>query len=72
MNYITRTVGNVTLYFDGEQFQQHQSAAARYELDEALQEIERNNLQYADITPIDEGWRQVNDEAFKIIINAIH
>jgi hypothetical protein len=68
MNYITRTPApGITLYFDGEQFQQHQSAAARYELDEALQEIERNNLQYADITPIDEGWRQVNDEAFNAV-----
>lgn len=67
MNYITQTVGGITLYFDGEQFTEHQSAAARYEIGEDLQEIERHDLKFADITPIDAGWMRVNDAARKML-----
>lgn len=49
--YITRTVGNVTLYFDGEQFQQSKTTAQIYLEDEARQIIEAENLQYAELTP---------------------
>ena len=65
--YITRTVGGIPLYFDGEIFQQHQSAAARYDFDEAQQEIADKDLQYAELSPIDAGWMQVNDAARKMI-----
>jgi hypothetical protein len=67
MNYITRTVGNVTLYFDGEQFQQHKSAAKRYTWHEGMFLIITKKLTFAILTPIDEGWRQVNDEAFNML-----
>ena len=59
MNYITRTLDGITLYFDGEKFQTEQSKAANYEYDEAMQEIERLDLQYAEITAVvynGTGW----------------
>ncbi len=68
MNYITHSTGEgITLYFDGEKFQQHPANAKRYEMEEAFQAIADFELIHADITPIDEGWRQVNDAAFNMI-----
>lgn len=70
MNYIVRHPGEgITLYYDGEEFQQHRSKAARYETEEAQQEIESSDLKFAEIEPVDENWRQVNDFAFDMLTN---
>jgi hypothetical protein len=68
MNYITRTIGNITLYYDGEKFQEHQSKAAKYDSDEeAQQDIDSNDLQYAEIAPIPyNGVWQMLTSPFKI------
>ena len=67
MNYITRTINGITLYFDGEKFTEHAGQAKRYEIDEAMQEIADKEIQFADITPISDEWMRVNDFAFKLI-----
>jgi hypothetical protein len=59
MNYITRTVGNTTLYYDGEKFQPEKVQAQSYEAEDARSTIESNDLQFAEITPIvydGTGW----------------
>lgn len=52
MNYITRTLNGIPLYYDGEKFQTEQSKGQHYETEEARQVIKANDLQFAEITPI--------------------